>query len=95
MAEPVKWKIDTNDRYSKIVVTVISLATGSLVLPTLFLREFLGVPKEKALVSQPLCLCRLEFASPFNSPWPDLFVAVSKMGEACLGRKNRASGTPS
>lgn len=43
-AEPQqKWKIDTNDRYNKIVATVISLATGSLVLPILFLRDFLGV----------------------------------------------------
>jgi len=49
-AEPEKeWMIDTNDRYSKIVATVISLGTGSLLLPALFLREFLGVPKEKAL----------------------------------------------
>jgi hypothetical protein len=48
--EPEKWRIETNDRYSKIVASVISLATGSLVLPALFLREFLGVPKETALV---------------------------------------------
>jgi hypothetical protein len=49
-AEPVeKWRIETNDRYNKIVTSVISLATGSLVLPALFLREFLGIPKEKAL----------------------------------------------
>lgn len=45
-----QWRIETNDRYSKIVEKVISLATGSLVLPAFFLREFLGVPKEKALV---------------------------------------------
>ncbi|HXR32377.1 MAG TPA: hypothetical protein VN830_01620 [Verrucomicrobiae bacterium] len=50
-AEPEKkWMVDTNDRYSTIVATVISLATGSLLLPALFLREFLGVQKEKALV---------------------------------------------
>lgn len=50
MPGPTKpWMVETNDRYSKIVATVISLATGSLVLPVLFLREFLGVPKEKAL----------------------------------------------
>jgi hypothetical protein len=44
-----KWIIETNDRYSKIVTTVISLATGSLVLPALFLREYLGVEKGKPL----------------------------------------------
>lgn len=50
MVEPQKpWMVQTNDRYSKIVTTVLSLSTGSLVLPSLFLREFLGVPKEKAL----------------------------------------------
>jgi hypothetical protein len=53
--EPIRWKVDTNDRYNKIVSTVISLATGALVLPALFLREFLGVPKEKALA--PLLTC--------------------------------------
>ena len=45
-----KWRIDTNDRYSKIVSSVVALATGALVLPALFLREFLGVPKETALL---------------------------------------------
>ena len=50
--EPIdKWRIETNDRYNKIVTSVISLATGSLVLPVLFLLEFLGVPKEKALIA--------------------------------------------
>lgn len=53
--EPLRWKVDTNDRYNKIVSTVISLATGALVLPALFLREFLGVPKEEALA--PLLTC--------------------------------------
>lgn len=50
VAEPEKWKMDTNDRYSKIVASIVSLATGSLVLPALFLREFLSVPKETALL---------------------------------------------
>ncbi len=49
--EPVhKWRIETNDRYNKIVSSVISLATAALIVPALLLREFLGVPKEKALV---------------------------------------------
>jgi hypothetical protein len=50
-----KWKVETNDRYNKIVSSVITLATGALILPTLFLREFLAVPKEKALA--PLLTC--------------------------------------
>jgi len=43
------WKISTNDRYNKIVARVISVATGSLLLPALFLREFLAVPKQTPL----------------------------------------------
>jgi hypothetical protein len=50
IVEPEKWRIETSDRYSKIVTSVISLATGSLVLPALFLRDFLGVPVETALL---------------------------------------------
>ncbi len=54
--EPVgKWRIEVNDRYIKVVNSVISLATGALVLPAFFLREFLGIPKEKALA--PLLTC--------------------------------------
>ncbi len=50
MPGPTKpWMVETDDRHNKIVATGISLATGSLVLPVFFLREFLGVPKEKAL----------------------------------------------
>jgi hypothetical protein len=55
MPAPDQWRIDTNNCYSKVVSTVISLATGSLVLPILFLREFLAVPKDKAL--SPLLNC--------------------------------------
>ncbi|MGA3016015.1 MAG: hypothetical protein ABSF62_02770 [Bryobacteraceae bacterium] len=48
--EPEKWRIETNDRNSKLVASVMSVATGSLVLPVLFLRDFLGIPREKALL---------------------------------------------
>jgi hypothetical protein len=47
--QPTKWMIDTNSRYNKLVRSIISLATGSLVLPVLFLREFLGVDPHTAL----------------------------------------------
>jgi len=50
MADPATpWMIATNDRYIKLVTRVISLATGALVLPVLFLREFLGVSKTEPL----------------------------------------------
>lgn len=44
------WKIEVNDRYQKVLGTVIALATAALVLPVLFLREFLAIPKDKGLV---------------------------------------------
>jgi hypothetical protein len=48
--EPVhRWKIETADRYNKIVTSVISLATGAFLLPVMFLRQFLGIPAERAL----------------------------------------------
>ena len=45
-----QWKIDVNDRYQKVVSTIMGLATASLVFPVLFLRNFLSVPQEKPLV---------------------------------------------
>ncbi len=45
-----RWKIDVNDRYQKVLGTVITLATTAPVLPMLFLREFLAVPKDKGLL---------------------------------------------
>jgi hypothetical protein len=44
-----QWRIDTNDRYQKAVGTIIGLTTASLVLPTVFLRDILGIPKEEPL----------------------------------------------
>jgi hypothetical protein len=43
--QPEHWRIATNNRYNKIVASVFSLATGSLVLPVLFLRIFLAFSK--------------------------------------------------
>jgi hypothetical protein len=45
-----QWKIDANDRYQKVVSTIMGLATAALVLPVLYLRNFLSVPQEKPLV---------------------------------------------
>ncbi|MBS1115348.1 MAG: hypothetical protein H6Q94_1077 [Nitrospirae bacterium] len=46
-----QWKIETNNTYQKVVGTIMGLATASLVLPVLFLRNFLSVPQEKPLVN--------------------------------------------
>lgn len=46
-----QWKIETNDRYQKVIGTVMGLATASLVLPVLFLRNFLSVPQDKPLLN--------------------------------------------
>ncbi len=39
------------NRYQKLVDAILSLATGSLILPTIFFREFLGVPKNQPLLN--------------------------------------------
>jgi hypothetical protein len=44
------WKIDVVDRHCAFVDLLIGLSTGSLVLPTLFLRTFLAVPENKPLL---------------------------------------------
>jgi uncharacterized oligopeptide transporter (OPT) family protein len=44
-----KWRIETNERYHKIVASVISLSTGALMLPVLFFREFIGLEKSQAI----------------------------------------------
>lgn len=50
MADDInKWRIETNDRYNKLVNTIMSLATSVLILPVLFLRQFLCIPSGKAL----------------------------------------------
>lgn len=48
MGEPQKekWAVET---YLKIVTSVTSLATGALVLPIVFLRDFIGVARTTAL----------------------------------------------
>lgn len=44
MADTGKWQVVTNDLYLRIVSVVVSLSTGALVLPLLFIRDFMGVP---------------------------------------------------
>jgi hypothetical protein len=49
------WKIEVNDRYQKVVGTIISLATAALVLPVLFLRQILGIAEKKPLIDHLNC----------------------------------------
>jgi hypothetical protein len=41
-----QWKIDVNARYVRLVDLLISLSTGAIVLPPLFLKTYLGVTTE-------------------------------------------------
>ena len=42
-----KWKLVVNANYQEVMKTLMSLTTASLVLPFLFIRNFLGVPEGK------------------------------------------------
>lgn len=39
---PQQWRIDVNDKYQQAVGVVTSLATGSMILPVLFLKDIAG-----------------------------------------------------
>jgi hypothetical protein len=43
------WKLVVNTNYQEVMKTLMSLTTASLVLPFLFIRNFLGVPEGKRL----------------------------------------------
>lgn len=49
MKEP--WKIDTNDKYTEVVKTIMGLASAALLLPVFLAREFLGVDSKQPLSS--------------------------------------------
>ncbi len=50
MAEPrYPWRLDTNDRYREVIKVVMGLATGSLVVPVIFLRDVLRLPSDLPL----------------------------------------------
>jgi hypothetical protein len=40
-----QWKIDVNDRFQRLVDLLIGLSSAALVLPSLFLKEYLGIPQ--------------------------------------------------
>ncbi len=43
-----KWRIETNDRYQRVIGIIISLASGVLFLPLLLLKDILPIPKTGA-----------------------------------------------
>lgn len=45
------WRIDTNDRYRELISSILTLSTGSLILPVFLVRDFLGIPDSQSLQS--------------------------------------------
>ncbi len=45
-----QWKIDVNDRFQRLVDLLIGLSTAGLVLPALFLKDYLGIPEANPLL---------------------------------------------
>jgi len=43
-----QWKLMTNTEYQKVVAIIMNLATASLVLPIVFVKDFLAAPDHKA-----------------------------------------------
>lgn len=44
-----EWKAKANDQYQRVVSSVMALATASLALPILYLKEFVGVTNKPLL----------------------------------------------
>ncbi len=44
-----KWKIETNDRYQRVIGILISLATATLFLPIVLVKDILPIPKNGAV----------------------------------------------
>jgi hypothetical protein len=38
-----RWKLKTNEQYQELIKIVINLATAALVLPVVFIKDFLGL----------------------------------------------------
>lgn len=45
-----QWKIDVNERFQKLVDLLIALSTAGLVLPAIFLKDYLGIPEHNPLL---------------------------------------------
>ena len=64
-----EWKSKANAEYQKVIASIISLSTATLVLPTIFLKDFVGL---KAGVSLRSALsCSVIFA------WALLFISIA------------------
>ena len=50
-----EWKSNANGEYQKVIASIISLSTATLVLPTLFLKDFMGVPTGASIRSELSC----------------------------------------
>lgn len=64
-----EWKSKANAEYQKIIASIISLSTATLVLPTLFLKDFVGLDAGASLRSSLSC-------SVFVA-WSLLFIAIA------------------
>lgn len=47
-----EWKSKANAEYQKVIGSIISLSTATLVLPTLFLKDFIGLAAGESLRSE-------------------------------------------
>ncbi len=45
-----EWKGKANAEYQKVIGAIIALATAALILPTLFLKDFIALPQGTALL---------------------------------------------
>lgn|GEM_PF-2283775 len=50
-----EWKSRANAEYQKVISSIISLSTAVLVLPTLFLKDFVGINKSVRLLDELSC----------------------------------------
>ena len=64
-----EWKSKANSEYQKVIASIISLSTATLILPTLFLKDFIGLSAGASLRSSLSC-------SVFVA-WALLFIAIA------------------
>ena len=50
-----EWKSKANAEYQKVIASIISLSTATLILPTLFLKDIVGVGAGSSLLSSLTC----------------------------------------
>ena len=66
MKEP--WKLDTNNKYSEVIKSIMGLATASLLLPVFLARNILGIKAETSLTKI--------FSWPIYTAWVFLFITL-------------------